>query len=371
MITSFSRPKEWGTYPVHILIHYLHHSQLKHFEIKLALQRKFNCIFSLHFNGSQVYFVCFTCSGEGIVFTLDELTGALVVSHKLIVSSRDFPGTHCDFISAFERDILNGKLLNWWIHCGPFYIERWTSLLSGTTGWFKYVHIRYSTLCAIENTVNLICAAYVFLSDASQVCGAVSEMKWTPDGRAVAMSWKLGGFALWSVFGTLLHCTAAASSSGLVQLCSLMIAWRRLNDFVLKPNHTYSIAYLTEPLHCIAITVILSNNIFVLLFTIRSFTHPSCKSTSTRNSMCLWYTHSFDPFWKTVSDTCISNDYQFVCRMKSVALPPINQVHVHSLYIRCVKWLRREWCRYDALWMNEEIHLPKSDNCWRCSEFQK
>ena len=55
---------------------------------------------------------------------------------------------------------------------------------------------------------------FVLVSDASQVCGAVSEMKWTPDGRAVAMSWKLGGFALWSVFGTLLHCTAAASSSG-------------------------------------------------------------------------------------------------------------------------------------------------------------
>ncbi len=31
-------------------------------------------------------------SGEGMVFTLDELTGALVVSHRLVVSSRDFPG---------------------------------------------------------------------------------------------------------------------------------------------------------------------------------------------------------------------------------------------------------------------------------------
>ncbi len=27
-----------------------------------------------------------------MVFTLDELTGALVVSHRLVVSSRDFPG---------------------------------------------------------------------------------------------------------------------------------------------------------------------------------------------------------------------------------------------------------------------------------------
>ena len=57
------------------------------------------------------------------------------------------------------------------------------------------------------------------VSDASQVCGAVSEMKWTPDGRAVAMVWKLGGFGLWSVFGTLLHCTAASTGSGYVLHC--------------------------------------------------------------------------------------------------------------------------------------------------------
>ncbi len=50
------------------------------------------------------------------------------------------------------------------------------------------------------------------VSDASQVCGSVTEMKWTPDGRALAMSWQRGGFALWSVFGTLLHCTAASNT---------------------------------------------------------------------------------------------------------------------------------------------------------------
>ncbi len=31
-------------------------------------------------------------SGEGLVYNLDELTGALVVSHKLAVSSKDYPG---------------------------------------------------------------------------------------------------------------------------------------------------------------------------------------------------------------------------------------------------------------------------------------
>ena len=31
-------------------------------------------------------------SGEGLVYHADETTGALQVSHKLIVSSKDFPG---------------------------------------------------------------------------------------------------------------------------------------------------------------------------------------------------------------------------------------------------------------------------------------
>jgi hypothetical protein len=31
-------------------------------------------------------------SGEGVVYHLDELTGALVVSHRLVVSSKEFPG---------------------------------------------------------------------------------------------------------------------------------------------------------------------------------------------------------------------------------------------------------------------------------------
>uniref|UniRef100_A0A1B6BZX3 Uncharacterized protein n=1 Tax=Clastoptera arizonana TaxID=38151 RepID=A0A1B6BZX3_9HEMI len=37
--------------------------------------------------------------------------------------------------------------------------------------------------------------------------GAVSCLKWTPDGCALAMSWIKGGFALWSTFGALLVCS--------------------------------------------------------------------------------------------------------------------------------------------------------------------
>lgn len=37
--------------------------------------------------------------------------------------------------------------------------------------------------------------------------GAVREMRWTPDGCAVAVSWANGGVSLWSTFGTMLMCS--------------------------------------------------------------------------------------------------------------------------------------------------------------------
>lgn len=37
--------------------------------------------------------------------------------------------------------------------------------------------------------------------------GAVRELKWTPDGCAVAVSWDNGGVSLWSTYGTMLMCS--------------------------------------------------------------------------------------------------------------------------------------------------------------------
>lgn len=37
--------------------------------------------------------------------------------------------------------------------------------------------------------------------------GYVREMKWTPDGCAVALSWSKGGISLWSTFGAMLMCS--------------------------------------------------------------------------------------------------------------------------------------------------------------------
>ena len=50
------------------------------------------------------------------------------------------------------------------------------------------------------------------VADASQVCGAVREMRWTPDGTALAMCWEHGGFSIWSVFGSLLHHSMAVEA---------------------------------------------------------------------------------------------------------------------------------------------------------------
>ncbi|ELT93270.1 hypothetical protein CAPTEDRAFT_227272 [Capitella teleta] len=86
--------------------------------------------------------MAFGCqNAEGIVYHLDELTGALLVSHRLVVSSKEFP-------------------------------------------------------------------------DAQTICGAVSELKWTPDGTALAMVWRKGGFSLWSVFGALLVHSMGVESGG-------------------------------------------------------------------------------------------------------------------------------------------------------------
>eukprot|EP00057_Strongylocentrotus_purpuratus_P026007 XP_011680481.1 PREDICTED: RAB6A-GEF complex partner protein 1 [Strongylocentrotus purpuratus] len=73
-------------------------------------------------------------NGQGIVFAVDEITGALLVSHRLTLSTSDFP-------------------------------------------------------------------------EGCQAAGAVTSLRWTPEGSALILSWLKGGFSLWSTFGALLMCT--------------------------------------------------------------------------------------------------------------------------------------------------------------------
>uniref|UniRef100_A0A7G3B864 Protein RIC1 homolog n=1 Tax=Lutzomyia longipalpis TaxID=7200 RepID=A0A7G3B864_LUTLO len=70
-------------------------------------------------------------NSQAVVYTIDDVTGGLELSHALVLSPKDFPGSP----------------------------------------------------------------------------GAVREMKWTPDGCAVVMSWCKGGISLWSTFGSTLMCS--------------------------------------------------------------------------------------------------------------------------------------------------------------------
>ncbi|XP_037044247.1 guanine nucleotide exchange factor subunit Rich [Bradysia coprophila] len=70
-------------------------------------------------------------NAQAAVYTIDDVTGGLEISHKMILSAKDFPGS-------------------------PGYVR---------------------------------------------------EMKWTPDGCAVAVAWSKGGISLWSTFGTMLMCS--------------------------------------------------------------------------------------------------------------------------------------------------------------------
>lgn len=50
--------------------------------------------------------------------------------------------------------------------------------------------------------------------------GYVREMKWTPDGCAVAVAWSKGGISLWSTFGTMLMCSLGWDYGLHVDLCN-------------------------------------------------------------------------------------------------------------------------------------------------------
>lgn len=84
-----------------------------------------NLVFILHLNCMNHF------SSQAAVYIIDDLTGGLEISHTIVLSAKDFPGSP----------------------------------------------------------------------------GSVREMKWTPDGCAVMLSWSKGGISLWSTFGAMLMCS--------------------------------------------------------------------------------------------------------------------------------------------------------------------
>lgn len=71
----------------------------------------------------------------------------------------------------------------------------------------------FSSKCVVyyidESTGGLEISHYCVLSskDYPGYPGAVSQIRWTPDGCAMAVSWSRGGLSIWSTFGALLMCS--------------------------------------------------------------------------------------------------------------------------------------------------------------------
>ncbi|XP_033103586.1 RAB6A-GEF complex partner protein 1-like [Anneissia japonica] len=86
-------------------------------------------------------------NGQGIVYTVDEITGGMLLSHHITLSTHDYP-------------------------------------------------------------------------EGCQALGPVAMMKWTPDGCALAMSWKKGGLSMWSTFGAKLLCTVGGEYGMSPQCCT-------------------------------------------------------------------------------------------------------------------------------------------------------
>jgi hypothetical protein len=97
-----------------------------------VLAQDMNSAVTVAINSRYRLIACGCNNGEGVVYCVNDLTGALQSTHKLSVSSKEFP-------------------------------------------------------------------------DFSSKCGSVSKIQWSPDGSVLAMVWQMCGFAVWSVFGSLIH----------------------------------------------------------------------------------------------------------------------------------------------------------------------
>lgn len=54
--------------------------------------------------------------------------------------------------------------------------------------------------------------------DVDKILGPLSALQWTPDSTVLATIWKNGGFALWSVFGSLLSCSLSWNYSSALDI---------------------------------------------------------------------------------------------------------------------------------------------------------
>jgi len=95
-------------------------------------------------------------NGQGVVYYIDELTASLQLAFKMQLSVENFPGKIC-FINEILIEIIRIDLI--------------------------------------------------------ETIGALCSMKWSPDYRVLCTLWENGAFAVWTVFGILLHCSYSSEQA--------------------------------------------------------------------------------------------------------------------------------------------------------------
>ncbi|KAI5636109.1 guanine nucleotide exchange factor subunit Rich [Phthorimaea operculella] len=118
---------------------------------------------------------------------IDEVTGGLELSHTMVLSSKDFPGDPGP------------------VKCMRFVLHIHIKTASHNTA----AQDIYITIDEVTGGLELSHTMVLSSKDFPGDPGPVKCMRWTSDGRAVAVSWERGGVSVWSTFGALLMCSLA------------------------------------------------------------------------------------------------------------------------------------------------------------------
>ncbi|XP_055330750.1 guanine nucleotide exchange factor subunit RIC1-like [Paramacrobiotus metropolitanus] len=94
-------------------------------------------------------------------------------------------------------------------------------------------------------------------------CGPVVDMNWTPDGCALAVIWKNGGFSIWSVFGALMTFCLSVAHEGLSRtIKALDWGTEGYSLWLMDPKIVFTYSFLKSAL---AMNNCSTNRMYVLL----------------------------------------------------------------------------------------------------------
>ncbi|XP_026678663.1 RAB6A-GEF complex partner protein 1, partial [Diaphorina citri] len=135
-------------------------------------------------------------NGQTSVYVIDEHTGGLHISHSLIVSDKVYTAPQqTQGLWAPHLDDAQCSALN----------HKYRLIAFGQSNGQTSVYVIDEHTGGLHLSHSLIVSDKVYTGE----LGSVSCMRYTPDGRALALAWSRGGFSLWSTFGSLLMCSLA------------------------------------------------------------------------------------------------------------------------------------------------------------------